>query len=132
MSVEEIRWWLTELLDRGWGRNVLARTLGLTQERTLRAKASGKAWIYRTEQIRMSYVLKRIISGELVCINGKPGRGNAGNAVIADRPQPLRPGLHWHVDLRRGTAYLEPTEPPPTPLPNFRTLLENPRPWRKP
>jgi len=132
MSQAEIRWWLTELRRRyGWGTRVLGRTMGLSNEAHLDGKASGKQWIYRGEQIRMSYQLRRIISGELVCMNGAPGRGHAGKAVIADRPQPLRPGLHWHVDLKRGTAYLEPTEPPPTPLPSFRTLLDNPRPWRK-
>jgi len=130
MSVEEIRWWLTELLDRGWGRNALARTLGLTQERTLRAKASGKVWIYRTEQIRMSYQLRRIISGELVCINGAPGRGHAGKAVIADHPQPLRLPIQWRINLTRKDPFeWRAREPPPPALPNFRTLLENPRPW---
>jgi hypothetical protein len=128
MSVEEIRWWLKELLERhGWGTRVLGRTLGLSNEAHVGGKASGKQWIYRGEQIRMSHQLKRIISGELVCINGKPGRGNAGKAVIADYPQPLRPCLHWRIDLKRGTAYLEPQEPPKPALPNFRSMLANPR-----
>jgi hypothetical protein len=38
----------------------------------------------------MSHQLRRIISRELVCINSKPGKGNAGKAVVADHPQPLR------------------------------------------
>jgi hypothetical protein len=128
MSVEEIRWWLTELRRRrGWGTRVLGRTMGLRNPQCVMAKADGRQWIYRCEQIRMSYVLKRIISGELVCINGKPGRGNAGKAVIADHPQPLRRPLQWNVDLKRGTVGLKAIEPQLPTLPNFRTLLDNPR-----
>jgi hypothetical protein len=104
--------------------------MGLRNPQCVMAKADGRQWVYPREQIRMSHQLRRIISGEFVCINGKPGRGNAGKAVIADHPQPLRPGLHWHVDLKRGTAYLEPEGPPLPMLPNFRTLLQNPREFR--
>jgi hypothetical protein len=33
-------------------------------------KAKGKEWIYPTEQVRMSRQIKRILSGELVCVPG--------------------------------------------------------------
>jgi len=137
MSQQEIRWWIQELRRRGWRQNCLGRTLGLANPRNVWRKADGREWIYRSEQIRMNYVLKRIISGELVQLEGgKRGRpdlnGHVAKAVIADHPQPLRPCLHWHIDFRLATARLEPTEPPAPTLPNFRSLLENPRPWRKP
>jgi hypothetical protein len=52
----------------------------------------------------MSYVLKRIISGELVCIPGKRGRVKGGyqpgKAVIADHPVPLRMPLRWWYDMK--------------------------------
>jgi hypothetical protein len=103
MSQQEIRWWLTELRRRyGWGTRVLGRTLGLANEAAVERKANGKEWIYPCEQIRMSYALKRIISGELVCIDGKPGRGNAGKAVIADHPVPLHQPPRWHFKPRQG------------------------------
>jgi hypothetical protein len=74
MSVDEIRWWLTELGRRGWGTRVWGRTMGLRTPQCVMAKADGRKWIYPREQIRMSHQLRRIISGEFVCINGKPGR----------------------------------------------------------
>jgi hypothetical protein len=57
--------------------------------------------------------------------------GKRWDAIIADHAQPLRPTLHWHVDLRRGTVRLEAPEPYAPTLPNFRTLLDNPPKWRK-
>jgi hypothetical protein len=130
MSVEEIRWWLTELRRRGWGTRVLGRTMGLRNPQCVMAKADGRQWIYPREQIRMSYVLRRIISGELVCINGKPGRGNAGKAVLADNPVPLKMPLRMNFDIRTGRVGFVPLELPAPMLPSFKTLLENPREWR--
>jgi hypothetical protein len=130
MSVEEIRWWLLELLRRrGWGTRVLGRTMGLRNPQCVMAKADGRQWIYRGEQIRMSHQLRRIISGEFVCINGKPGRGNAGMAVIADHPQPLRLPIQWHINLKRKDPFeWRAQEPPPPPmLPNFRNMALHPR-----
>ena len=132
MTEAEIRWWLRELLDRhGWGPRCLRRTLGLTDRGSgniVRHKADGRSWIYPREKTRMSLQLKRIISGELVVQNVKPwSRGFIQRAVIADDPQPLRGGWQWNINLARGTASLSTQRPHPTPLPNFRTLLENPR-----
>jgi hypothetical protein len=79
----------------------MGRTMGLRTPQCVMAKADGRKWIYPREQIRMSHQLRRIISGEFVCINGKPGRDNAGKAVIADHPQPLRLPIQWHINLKR-------------------------------
>jgi hypothetical protein len=85
MSQQEICWWLRELRRRyGWGTRVLGRTLGLSNEAAVERKANGKEWIYPCEQIRMSYVLRRIISGELVCINGKPAMGELSGSFNLD------------------------------------------------
>jgi hypothetical protein len=129
MSVEEIRWWLKELLRRhGWGTRVLGRTMGLRNPQCVMAKADGRQWIYPREQVRMSYVLKRIISGELICI---PGRGHKGKAVIADNPVRLRMPLRMKFDVRTGRVGFVPLELPAPTLPSFRTLLENPQKWRE-
>jgi hypothetical protein len=133
-SVEEIRWWLKMLHEqRGWPWETLGRTLGIGEGKHVASKVRGNSRFVGGEQIRCTRQLRRIISGELVPVERRNSQGGKRwDAVIADHPQPLRPGLHWHVDLKRGTAYLEPTEPPPPMLPNFRNMLENPRPWKNP
>ena len=78
LSQQEIRWWLCELRRRGWGTRLLGRTIGLRNPQCVMAKADGRQWIYPSEQIRMSRQIKRILSGELRCVPGKPGRGNRG------------------------------------------------------
>jgi hypothetical protein len=135
MGEEEVKWWLRELIERhGWPVSCLGRTLGLSQgyKGQVRSKMDGRSWIYETERIRMSYVLKRIISGELV---PKPLRTPGGRmrweAVIADHPQPLRLPIQWHINLARKDPFeWRVEEPPPPALPNFRTLLDNPREFR--
>jgi len=134
MSVEEIKWWLTQLLDvHGWGSHCLRRTLGLSDKGScniVRHKADGRSWIYLTEQIRMSHQLRRIISGELVQQRlRRNGSGWIARAVIADHPQPLRAPLHWSFDFRRGTVAMKASEPPQPMLPNFRTMLADAKPW---
>jgi hypothetical protein len=110
--------------------------MGLRNEAAVGAKASGKAWISGTEQIRMSYVLKRIISGELVCIPGKPGRAKGGgyqpgNAVLADHPVPLRQPLKMVFYFKLGRLRMVPVrEPPGQSLPSFKTELNNPPKWK--
>ena len=132
MSTDEIRWWLKELMDnRGWGACCLTRTLGLVDDRKAKVtkKADGRSWIYRGEQRRMSKQLKRIIAGEIVVENlRRQGRGWRQRAVLADRPEPLRQGLHWNINLARGARVtLKPPDPPAPILPNFRTAFANPR-----
>lgn len=82
----------------------------------------------------MSYVLKRIISGELVCIPGKRGRVKGGyqpgKAVIADHPVPLRMPLRWWYDMKARRVRIEPMEVPVPTLSSFKTLLDNPPKWR--
>jgi hypothetical protein len=134
MSVEEIRWWLKLLHEQhGWPWETLARTLGTGEGKHVVSKVRGNSRFVGGEQRRCTRQLRRISSGELVPVDRRNSQGGKRwDAVIADHPQPLRPGLHWHIDLRRGTAYLEPTAPPPPMLPNFRTLLKNPRQWKNP
>ena len=132
MSCDEIRWWLTALRQRyGWGTRVLGRTMGLRNEAAVGAKASGKAWIYGSEQVRMSRQLKRIISGELVPIPGRRGRGHAGKAVLVAHPTPLRLPTRMRYDMTCRRVRFEPMELPAPALPSFKTLLDNPPKWRK-
>jgi hypothetical protein len=135
MSVEEIQWWIRELLRRrGWGMRVLGRTLGLANPCNISRKSDGREWIYPTEQVRMSRQIKRILSGELVCVPGKAGRVKgggykAGKAVVAVHPVPLVPPYKQVLDvdhlLKRGVgrlklvpAYTEPA----LKLPDFEAL----------
>lgn len=115
---------------RGWRQNALGRCLGLANPRNVWRKGDGREWIYRSEQIRMSHVLKRIISGELVQVEGgKRGRpdlnGRVANAVLADHPTPLvqRPEIKYH--LLAGRLRVTPREPPIPALPTFRQMFEH-------
>jgi hypothetical protein len=130
MSCDEIRWWLCELRRRGWNSSELQRALAIRGN--IGHKASGRAWIYPTEQIRMSHVLRRIISGELVL--GPPRWTSHStwrcDAMLATRPEPLRMPLKMVFDFHRGRLALTPSHTPPeNPLPSFKTLLNNPRRW---
>lgn len=127
MSCDEIRWWLAELRRRGWGTKVMGRTLGMKACHTVWQLLTPKRWIYPTEQIRFSEVLKRIIAGELVCV---PGRGGGGpkaknNAVVAEHPVPLAMPNRYTVDLKTGRLTITPSRPPDWRLPTFQTLLKN-------
>lgn len=109
-------------------------------------KATGREWIYPTEQLRMSVQLRRIISGELVLkqrVNGFKLRGvrkvrngqpqfhdgvPVYDAVLADDPQPLRmpQQIQMRYDLRSGRLVQLPTlMEPENPLPSFKRALEN-------
>jgi hypothetical protein len=133
MSQQEIRWWLTEMRRRGWGTRVLGLTMGLRNPQCVMTKADGRQWIYPREQIRMSRQIKRILSGELVCIPGeggvKGGTRRAGKAVIAEHPVPLVPPNKMVLDVEHllrhgiGRFKLVPAyEPPEMRLPDFKTL----------
>jgi hypothetical protein len=144
MPIEEVRWWLNELMDhQGWKVCSLSRALGLASYEPrpecpgkfrwyysgVRRKANGKSWIFPHERVRMSKQLERIISGEIAQI----GSGRAGDAyrgAIADVPQPIRLPLKWHINLgRRDPLEWRQSGPPPRMLPNFRNMLEHPRHW---
>jgi hypothetical protein len=88
----------------------------------------------------MSRQIKRILSGELVCIPGeggvKGGTRRAGKAVIAAHPVPLVPQSKMVLDVEHllrhgiGRFKLVPAyEPPELKLPDFQALANNPRPW---
>jgi hypothetical protein len=136
MSCDEIRWWITELLDHhGWPNMALARTLGLKYPTNLRGHASGRVWLWPTRQMRFSRVLKRIISGELVCRRLKYYKtafpGWSGVAVIADHPVPLKMRPKMQFDLKTGRlSQVSVFERPAAKLPSFKTLLDNPERWR--
>lgn len=126
MSQDEQRYWLTELLERrGWGYNVLARTLGCRGD--LNRKRRGKEWFYPTEQVRFSHQLQRIISGELVCVPGKAKCGPNGKkrAVIADHPVPLAPPTKLVYDMKAKGLRAVPTRELGPALPSFGTLLND-------
>jgi hypothetical protein len=129
MPVAEIRWWLYELHGRGWKWLALGRALGLKWPGSLREKISGKERLWLGEHIRISKQLRRIIAGEIVAAgSGTPH--HAQRAVQADTLKPVQTAPHWHIDVRRGTAALRGSEPPPPTLPSFRRLFEHPKEWR--
>ena len=102
MTVEEIRYWLTMLMVKyGWGPVPIERTLGMGAGRwpgyTVKGKASGVNWIYRSEQIRWSKVLKRIIAGEIAYEPARKWR-----VVVVDFPRPLPQPQRHAFDMLRG------------------------------
>jgi hypothetical protein len=122
MSCEEIRAWFIVLLPI-WGSKLLNRTMAF-RGNLIVAKTRWMR-IYPTEQVRCSQVLKRILSGELVPIRGRRGRGGAGRAVIADHPVPFRRLPNISFNFKTGETKLVPREVLPK-LPSFKSLLENP------
>lgn len=110
MGPDEIRFWLTALRkEHGWGTRVLGRTLGFAHTGSaVSRKADGREWIYISEQRRAARQIERILAGELVCIRGRCGPGNAGKAVIAANPVPLVPAKQWIYDLKAGRLRLVP------------------------
>lgn len=123
MSCDEIRYWLNELMRRGWGHKHLARLLGRErpERNPIKRKANGKEWIYWGEQVRYSRQIKRILSGELIQVGQKKRFDSKDpyRAVLAKNPVPLVPPSRWVYD---GRLRLVPWgfEPP---LPSFQTLF---------
>jgi hypothetical protein len=113
---------------------VLGRTMGLANPSNIWRKADGREWIYPTEQVRMSHQIKRILSGELVCVPGKAGRVKGGGykpgeAVLTTHPVPLVPPNKLVLDVehlfKRGVGRLKVVpayEPPTLKLPDFEAL----------
>lgn len=133
MTVEEIRYWLLALpAKHGWEKLALSRTLGI-KDRTsgsIRGKARGTQWIYRTEQKRFSQVLKRIIAGELVCVPWQ--RAVRGYAVIADHPVPLPQPVQYQFSFKRGlVSKVLPRHERVSRVPSFRTAMKNAGRWRE-
>lgn len=126
MSCDEIRYWLTELMRRGWGHCHLTRLMGIHSKHcnNIKRKANGKEWLYWGEQVRFSRQLKRILSGELVQVGQKIrfDSKDPHRAVLAKNPVPLVPPNKWVYDPQLGRLRLvsQGFEPP---LPSFQTLF---------
>jgi len=134
LSSEEIRQWLKLLHERhGWPWETLGRALGIGEGKHVVSKVRGNSRFVGGEQIRCTRQLRRIISGELVPAEMPNSQGGKRwDAIVADHPAPLRQQPQLHIDLsskRSPVQWVRPLPSPPA-LPNFRTLLENPRKWR--
>lgn len=118
MSCDEIRFWIRELMDNhGWGGRLLARVLALPDRGALMSKLR-RSWIYPGEQVRLSGQLDRIISGELVPVNG--GQNRAGYARVADHPRPLELPARLAYDFKAGRlAWVRPRQVTPPTIPSF-------------
>lgn len=139
MSVNEIRYWLKEIPEKhGWRQHAFARALGTKYSEILK-KVSGKSWIYRTEHLRYSRVLKRIISGELICDPGTPRKRKIviipripPHAVVATNPRPLPQPVRSTFDFATGKlAHIYPRREKESPIPSFQTALKNAGRWRE-
>ena len=129
MTVEEIRYWLGALRTKhGWGVAGLARALGCSPG-SVYGKTKGSSWIFRTEQLRFSRVLKRIIAGELVY---RPGEYILAGCVLADHPVPLPQPVRHEFDFVTGKLirFLPRTEGQST-VPSFQAALKNAGRWRE-
>lgn len=129
MTVEEIRYWLRALTDKyGWGPTGLASALG-TKHTYIWGKAHGTAWIYRTEQLRFSKVLKRIIAGELV---HSPGYYVRATCKLADHPVPLPQPVRYEFDYKGGMLQrILARKAGTSTVPSFKKALENAGRWRE-
>jgi hypothetical protein len=105
MSQAEIREWLT-FLRVNYGHRHLRRLLVCPG---WRKKADGREWIYPTQQVRFSHVLKRIIAGE-----------------VPEYCPRIIPRPRINFDIKTGRFTIAPPEPPRPKLPSFKQLLENP------
>lgn len=131
MTVEEIRYWLGALTEKyGWGNAGLARTLG-TKPTYIYGKARGTKWIYRTEQLRFSKVLKRIIAGELVYRRGQRIYVLSG-CQLADHPVPLPQPVRYEFDFKGGMLQrILARKAGTSTVPSFKKALENAGRWRE-
>lgn len=133
MSCDEIRFWITQLLEQGWRPTALAHVVGIHTGNNcashLRRKLTG-SWIYPGEQIRFSNGLKRILAGELVCVHLGGRNGNSWGAVVASNPVPLRLPTRLRYNLGAGRLEYAPTvlECKPT-LPSFRDVFTKADVW---
>lgn len=129
MTVEEIRYWLDALLHKhGWGPNGLARTLGTKTPGAIINKAKGESWIYRTEQLRYSRVLKRIIAGELVY---RPAQYILAGCQLVDHPVPLPQPVRYEFNFQVGNLRrFLPRMAGTSTVPSFQGALKNASRWR--
>lgn len=131
MTAEEIRYWLNALLTvHGWTPTGLGRTLGMKHPaQHIPGKANGTNWLYRTEQLRFSRVLKRIISGELV---HRPYTHILSGCRLADHPVPLPQPVRYEFDPQVGKVVrILPRREGTSTVPSFQTALKNAGRWRE-
>jgi len=136
LSCEQIRWWLRELSDNphwGWARNRsnLARALGFHGEHAyenMRNKNTG-AWIYPSEQIRLSIRIRLILNGHIVPdYNRRPH-----SYIYANPPRPVAPPpakLAVSTSRTGPRLKVERFEPPSQRLPDFREVFNNAKLWK--
>lgn len=130
MTEEEIRYWLNALLYKhGWGPRGLARTLGMRDMTGgVINKASGRSWIYRTEQLRFSRVLKRIIAGELVY---RPAEYILAGCKLVDHPVPLPQPVRHEFNFQTGKMVrILPRQQGTSTVPSFQAAMKNAGRWR--
>lgn len=103
MSCEEIRYWLKWLREQGWKDGPLGLALGVDRN-NIRLKISGRSFIYVTEQRRLSKLIPRILSGELMMVKGQQGRRGYAPIVvaIADDPKPMKAPPQMAYDFKSG------------------------------
>lgn len=135
MSCEEIKWWIREFSTNpawNWTRNKtnLARALGFNNHPlpTMNGKLK-TAWIYPTEQVRLSERIRLIRDGYLVpYYNIFPHSFEYANPP---RP-PVRPPTKMTVHTVAGGARLtlEPPETPTPRMPDFKNIFKNALLWK--
>jgi hypothetical protein len=146
LSCEEIRYWLKELFtnpELGWSKTptALARALGYEgtwarQSVKSKIRERNRAWIYPSEQVKLSVTLPRILAGEVepVLLPKPPGRRGLptwGYRAV-EQPQSIVPipkkVMRFTVGGRLEFDRKAPPAPPPR-LPAYSTWLQNPERW---
>lgn len=137
MTAEEIRYWLNVLTRKyGWSPIALGRVLGMKHPQGIYGKRKGTHWIYRTEQLRFSRVLKRIIDGELIFVPWVRKRVEVfpavpGHAVLADHPVPLPQPVRYEFDFKAGMLQrILWRKRGTSTIPSFKKALQNAGRWR--
>lgn len=135
LSCDEIRWWIRAFAydeEWGWSKNKanLARALGFKGHaaETMMGKLR-KAWIYPTEQLRLSERIRLLRDGYVVPIYSR--YPNSFEYVNPPRPparKPTRMTVHTRHDGPRLT--LDPPEVARPQMPDFRNVFKNARLWK--
>lgn len=94
MNLDDISQWVNRLLtdkSLGWTDNpkLLANLMGLREAFMLRSRTDGRKRMSRTEQVRVSAMLERIIKGEIQCEQRFLLGKWVGMAVEVANPRPL-------------------------------------------
>ena len=136
MSCGEIRWWIRELSQNptwGWSRNKanLARALGFKGHaaETMMGKLR-KAWIYPTEQTRLSERIRLLRDGYVIPLYDR--YPHSYEFVNPPRP-PATPPARMVVHTKHSGARLTVEQPQyakPS-MPDFKSVFKNARLWRE-